>query len=400
MRVNKWTLGLAAVGLVSLPAGLLADEATKMNQVWTALSSTTISGYVDTSAQWNFGTGNANQAGYAYGPGKADGFNLDAVKVSIAKPLDEAQWAAGYQVDLVYGPNAQTLGTSGSGSEFAIQQAYVALRTPVGNGLDVKIGVFNAIIGYESFDAGKNPNWTRSYGYTIEPTTQEGVLASYQFAEWLTAQAGVANTFGPAIGSRAYPPGGNRAESYKTYMGSLALTAPKDMGWLEGSTLYLGCINGFNSSQSGFTDTHLYAGATLNTPVKDVKVGAAFDYVFGGNYAAAPSGFTTDQWNIAGYVSFRMTEKMSLHGRVEYYSRSGEFQPNGDEGWTLPSKAFELTGTLQYDLWKNVISRLEFRWDHAANGQDAFGGEYPPVGTGDPVLKNQYILAANFIYQF
>ena len=51
MKVNKWTLGLAALGLVSLPAGTQAEE--KMNSVWTALSSTTISGYVDTSGIWN-----------------------------------------------------------------------------------------------------------------------------------------------------------------------------------------------------------------------------------------------------------------------------------------------------------------------------------------------------------
>ena len=58
MKVNKWTLGLAAVGLVSLPALAQAEE--KASAVMTALSSTTISGYVDTSAQWDIGTGNAN----------------------------------------------------------------------------------------------------------------------------------------------------------------------------------------------------------------------------------------------------------------------------------------------------------------------------------------------------
>ena len=57
-KVNKWTLGLAAVGLVSIPAVVQAEE--KPNQLLTALSSTTISGYVDTSAHWTPGTGNAN----------------------------------------------------------------------------------------------------------------------------------------------------------------------------------------------------------------------------------------------------------------------------------------------------------------------------------------------------
>ena len=94
MKMHKWTVGLAAAGLVTLPTGLLAEE--QMNQVWTALSSTTISGYVNTSVHWNTGTGNGFTPAISYnGPGKQDGFNLNAVKVAIEKPLDEAQWAAG-----------------------------------------------------------------------------------------------------------------------------------------------------------------------------------------------------------------------------------------------------------------------------------------------------------------
>ena len=49
MKFNKWTLGLAAVGVVSLASAACADE--KMSQVQTALSNTTLSGYVDTAAQ-------------------------------------------------------------------------------------------------------------------------------------------------------------------------------------------------------------------------------------------------------------------------------------------------------------------------------------------------------------
>ena len=46
MKVNKWTLGLAACGLVSLPTLVQAEE--KLSALQTALSSTTISGYVNT----------------------------------------------------------------------------------------------------------------------------------------------------------------------------------------------------------------------------------------------------------------------------------------------------------------------------------------------------------------
>jgi len=64
MRVKKWTVGLAAVGLISLPTLVRAEE--KASAVMTALSATSISGYVDTSAQWDIGTGNANPPGFIY----------------------------------------------------------------------------------------------------------------------------------------------------------------------------------------------------------------------------------------------------------------------------------------------------------------------------------------------
>src|SRR2546423_15591532 len=154
MKVDKWTLGLAAVGLVSLPSIMQAEE--KASTMMTALSSTTISGYVSTSMEWNPGTGNAYVPGFAFNKGKQDGFNLDVVKLTIERPLDEAQWAAGYKVDLIFGPDAHQLATASSpfgtpGSDFGIKQAYVALRAPVGNGLDFKLGVWDTIIGYETF---------------------------------------------------------------------------------------------------------------------------------------------------------------------------------------------------------------------------------------------------------
>src|ERR1051325_3943694 len=279
MKVNKWTLGLAACGLVSLPTLVQAEE--KLSALQTALSSTTISGYVNTSAHWDMGSGNANVPGFAYNNGKADGFNLDVVKVTIERPLDEGQWSAGYKVDTVWGPDANQLGTQSGGlgalvgGDFGIKQAYVALRAPVGNGLDIKLGVWDTIIGYETFDAGSNPNYTRSYGYTIEPTTHTGLLGTYQVSSALALAAGIANTFGPTINARANPP---KAESYKTYMGSIALTAPESFGFAKGATLYGCVINGFNAAAHagvGGQQTSYYVGATVPTPLAAMKVGAA-----------------------------------------------------------------------------------------------------------------------------
>jgi hypothetical protein len=398
MKFNKWTLGLAAVGAVSLASAAKADE--KMAAIQTALSSTTISGYVDTSIQWNPGTGNGSSAPVAFqGPQKTDGFNLNVVQLSIAKPLDESEWASGYRVDLWFGPDASSLNTSSinsdtgdDGDDFAIRQAYVALRTPLGNGIDWKVGVFDTIIGYESLESGNNPNMTRSYGFTMEPTTHTGVLGSYRLNDYVSFSAGIANTFGPTINERAHGPneagGGSptTSESYKTYMASVALTAPDDWGWIGGSTLYSGIINGFSSTMID-NQTHFYLGGTMATPVAGLKVGASFDYLEAHNFDNSAD----NVWTVAGYGSYQATEKLSFHGRMEYLKGAVPSAVGDDV------ELFALTGTVQYDLWENVISRLEIRWDRCMDspvGTDIFGGRIAS-GSGAYETQDDVLAAGN-----
>ena len=72
------------------------------------------------------------------------------------------------------------------------------------------------------------------------------------------------------------------------------------------------------------------------------------------------------------------------------------YDPATDTFTSDPAKILALTATVQYDLWKNVISRLEVRWDHSLTGNDTFGGTV----AGEPSLKNAWMLAANVIYKF
>ena len=367
MKINQWTLGLAAVGVVSLASAVNAEEST-MNSIQTALSSTTISGYVDTSVEWDNGDDYANFGGSVpFRSGKADGFNLNVVKLTIEKPMDESEWAAGYKVDLLFGQDANALATgsptsgdfSTENADFGIKQAYVALRAPVGNGIDMKLGVFDTIIGYEVFEAGSNPNFTRSYGYGIEPTQHTGLLASYRVTDNIAVAAGVANSEYPSINAK------DVNDSDKTWMASASFSAPEDMGFLSGSTVYGGVVLGSGSSVSpgnggpvGAQDNY-YAGATFNTPVAGLKAGAAFDVA---TDIGGVSG--SDAWSLAVYLSYQATEKLSLHGRVEQIDYQGG---TGD--------ITALTGTAQYDLWANVISRAELRYDNqkGAGNEDAVG---------------------------
>jgi hypothetical protein len=399
MKFNKWTMGLAAVGVVSLASAASAQE--KMSQVQTALSNTTLSGYVDTSAMWQLGSQNGGPTPqYTPGGVASDGFNLNAVDIALDKPMDESPWAAGYHVELMTGPDAVPSNEGGVG----IRQAYIALGTPVGNSrIDWKVGVWDTIIGYESSSDPLNPNYTRSLGYAVEPTTHTGILATYKVNDMVTVQAGVADasqvssyegygSFGPnPINGR------NVQESKKAYMGAIALTAPESWGWAKGATLNAGIINNDNgatdSNPGNWGSTSLYVGATVPTPMQALKVGAAFDYRDMHN-AHWIGNSDSSLWVAGLYANYKANDKLSLNVRGEHLeSNVDRYSPSVDE----------FTATVQYAIWANVLSRVEFRWDHVEHG-GAFDAnsqwEYDQYGSRYAYHANAYMLALNLIYQF
>ncbi len=406
MKFNKWTLGLAAVGVVSLTSAARADET---NMVMTALSTTTISGYVDVSAQFN-PNGGGGVPNYTYG-NKANGVNLNVVDVTLEKPLDEAPWASGYHVEMWFGPDGDTLGTYSGDNPTYIRQAYIALRTPVGNGIDWKVGVFDSILGYEGSTSGNNPNYSHSFGYNIEPTTSTGVLACYKATDWLTGQAGIANTMYGGNG------GYNAALNTGMYTPSVfwgpTLTAPDSWGWLKGATLSGGTIltsgntGGGPTTGNGSGAQSFYAGITLPTPITALKFGGAFDYLNAKDVSA-------ETWVLGGYASYMFNDKLSLNVRAEYMRAGGNdgtganhplpapvYVNGGAFNQTAPEQeAQELTATLQYDLWANVLTRLEFRWDHVNGDNPGSTGPGYTNNNGGGNRSDAFMLAAQAIYKF
>jgi len=420
MKISKWTVALAAAGVVSFGSVVQADEAA--HQVLTAISSTTLSGYVSTSAIWNPGTGRntafttgggvAGPIGGSYtGGAKQDGFNLDVVNLTISKGLDEGEWSAGYKAEMIAGPDANTFFGGFGTEQVGLKQAYVELRAPLGNGLDFKLGVWDTPIGYEVFNVGENPNYTRSYGYGLEPTSYTGVLASYKFSDLLSAQVGAANEGNAiqsgSVNSRSLHSGGALAgtpnEASKTFIAALTLTAPESFGFLKGSTFTAAAVD---ASPTGAANTsrviNYYAGGTLNTPLDGLTLGASFDYVGTTAQKVAPLNGSTYANSGAAYISYKASDKLKFNTRVEYYSATSAagFLPPGVR--VGPTRIGALTETIDYSLWANVITRLELRWDHDLSNlsDNAFTGV--GIGTAAGALKerNDYMVALNLIYKF
>lgn len=410
MPFDRRSSALLTAGVISFAAVAQADE----QAVASMLSATTISGYVSTSAIWRPGTSpGVGIPGRAFdGPAsKQDGFNLDVVSLTVSKPVSEGDWGAGYVAQMWFGPDAVGFNTSapnlaGTGGDLGVKQAYVNLHAPIGNGLDIKLGHFNYIGGYEVPDAGDNPNYSRSYAWTLEPASHTGLLLTYKVNDALALMGGVANTFNNGVNWRAARLNGTNApafsETEKTYMAMVMLTAPESWGFLKGATLNSSVVSGLNNP-SGSGGSALSAGhitcwqisGTIPMPVKGWTLGASYDYMDG-----APLGFAPTQ-NKSTYVDavtlysmFQATEKLKLNARAEYTSATQGF-------WYTPStsgnaKLLGLTGTIDYSLWANVISRVEVRWDHSLTDDKPYGGTAAAPG-GE---KNVVTLALNVIYKF
>lgn len=402
MKVNQWTLGLAAAGVISFGAVAQAEEKPS-SQVLTAVSSTTLSGYVSTSAIWKPGSSANVGIGPAvinsYGAGKNDGFNLDVINLTVSKPLDEGEWAAGYTAELLVGPDTGAFVTGAAGN-VQIKQAYVALNAPVGNGITFKMGVWDTPIGYEAYNYTANPNYSRSIGYGLEPTTYTGLIASYKVCDAVSVSAGVANSAAGGVVINA----NSATESDKAYLAALTVTAPDSWGFLKGSTLTAGVINHAGTGAVGGAGKiiNYYAGATLNTPVEALKVGAAYDYQGNARSGANFGGYANA---VSLYTSYALTEKVKLNTRAEYASGSSGsaagtaiFSPFANAAKAAGgnnSEFLSLTGTVDYALWANVISRAEIRWDSDISGSpsNVFGG----AATDE---KNSVTVALNIIYKF
>jgi hypothetical protein len=383
--------------------------------VLTALSSTTLSGYIDTSAIWKPGTGNGPFIGGIVGrafdgaPNKLDGFNLNVAELSLSKPLDEGQWAAGYNLDLLAGPDAVGYNTAGGGGDFGIKQAAINLRAPIGNGLDIKMGVWNTPLGYEVFESPNNPNYSRSYGWQLEPTQHTGVLFGYRVNDMVSLSAGVANTHSAGIGGRAQRIGAfgfavPAAESEKTYMGTITFTAPESAGFAKGATLTVGGMNGLTGNSVSFAaannrhTTSLYAGLTTPTPVSGLSAGAAFDYKMDAPRPAVGGTGNSWAWAAAGYVTYQCSEKLKVNGRFDYTdSADGIWYASAFNGGKAGNHNTmgSVTVTVDYSLWANVITRGELRWDHSMNGEKPY-----PVSGGGAGERNATTLALNVIYKF
>ncbi|MCE0522261.1 MAG: porin [Methylacidiphilales bacterium] len=396
-----------------------------INYVETAQKGITLSGYVDVSYTEQFGGRGTGFGGAQSNLHEFDrnnnNFNVNAVKIALEKALpDKNDWAAGFRIDAILGSDAKYLGdaafngssssgTNGNTSGVALEQALVKFRIPVGNGLDIYAGKFVTFLGYEVIESPANPNFSRGLLFTnLIPLTHTGVYADYKFNDTVEAKFGIVDGWNNSVSTPAPNGSTDAANNYpfggKAITGQLTINAPGKNANITQSFIY--SPSGENAGapqENGTVVVYDIWGNWSPTFVKDSALTLGFNLDFGWNsadgfpaFVQPTSGVIGDVgtttavnnngalgggetwWGGALYAQYKVNKVLTLAVRGEYIHSSSAWNPlfgatglTDTAGNSLATPAqddFSETLTASFNIWDNLLTRIEYRCDVLSAG--------------------------------
>jgi hypothetical protein len=392
-----------------------------------------ISGYVDTSYIANINTdrtqngpvaGSSSRNNGRVFDNQMDAFNLNAVKLTIQKDKDSSKFPAGFRVDTMYGEDANVLrnGTAINAgptpdSTLFLEQAYVNLGVPIGNGIDVKMGKMVSLIGYEVIESPANWQFSRSDAFRLSPFTQTGATFGYQWNDHITSTVGVVN---------GWDQGANGSVNYNT---DLAFVGRIDGNITKTS---VGDFNMFSAGYYGNDDTSNTAGAINNANTWVLNHGLTWDKPFncdqltlGFDHLHRESEFATAAWAAAvntqlvpvsadafsQYAKWDWNKWLTSSYRFSYTTYHNSAANGGVNVFTLDplvvqtgssrpvnTEVYSFALTQAFNVWKDTLVRLEWRHDWTPTGGMGFG--QANAASRDDIRKDQDTLAVNVVYSF
>jgi hypothetical protein len=372
------------------------------NFVETAQKGVKLSGYIDSGYSYNFtGSGNQSNVQGRFGSDTAQrgDFNLYAAKIAIEKALTSANKAqAGFRTDIMLGEDASyflnrtagsTSNTNNNSNSLFLEQAYVEIRAPVGNGWDFKVGKFVSILGYEVMERPANMNTTFGLLFNVMPLYYTGVLSSYKFDDYLDAKLGVVNGSNSDNNTTTNPNGSDGV----ALLAALNVTAPGgNANWSNNFQYSTGNDN--NTSVSS-TDTSMSTQAATSVNLGNVsaytliyntwgnwapkfandKLLLAFNALLGNTSGSSSTvGNINSTWYGAGaYAKYQFNDWFSLCSRGEYLGSNNTTATGNNGAASTPSSTtrtyatgesnWEYTLTAGFNVIDNLLIRAEYRLD-------------------------------------
>ncbi|MCK9614203.1 MAG: outer membrane beta-barrel protein [Candidatus Omnitrophica bacterium] len=335
-----------------------------------ALKSITLSGFVDAAYTYNFNRLNSGTNTARVFDTEPNSFTLQAAKIALEK-LPTPEDRVGFRTDVLFGQDAKIIKPYGwNTDDVNLEQAYADILFPPGKGLDVKAGKFVTLAGAEVIESKDNWNFSRSllFGYAI-PFTHTGLRASYPLMDNLTGFFGVNNGWDDIKDN-------NKGKSFET---ALAYTVSDKLSFnLTG-------IFGPEQPSNNHSNRALVDFVATYKPFEKITLKLNTDY--GHEDDAVAPGKNGEWAGIAGYIRYDVNNWLSFSNRTEYFS-----DPQGLRVVAgTPQDLWENTLTTEVRPFKNIITRLEYRYD--ASSKDVFTKNETPI-------DHQSTIAAEAIYIF
>lgn len=349
-----------------------------------------ISGFVDTSLNWNFqdpaGGTSTNSTTRAFDR-NANTFDLNNFQLEISRPAPESdKVSAGFRTELMYGTDAQVAESTGflaGTDELSIQEAFVEVKVPnipMTSGITVWAGKFATLLGAEVIENHMNWNASRSILFNNAiPFTHTGVRAMTTVMDGKVSLAtGLVNGWDQAIDV-------NDVKDWEARV-----------GWtpVENFTTSAGFMIGSQTFEDAASERGILDLVAMWTPLpKDLpglKLMANYDYGWeedlGATIAtAAAEGGKADWQGYALYARYEINDKLAVGYRFEQFW--------DDQGVRTASAATDLrenTFSADYKLTDKLLLRGEYRYDSAETAA--------PFDSA--TSKHQNTAMASLIYMF
>jgi hypothetical protein len=392
--VRATAAALAALAILAASTALAQTPAKPEDRPKTLLEEIAFSAYVENSYVWNLGHTGRDDVNELRIYDFDAGYSFNMAELAVKKEPSD-RYPFGFGLVLTAGLDAQKNHAIGifrddddafpfrNTKKFDLQEAYGSYRIPVGSGLTLKAGKFVTLLGYEVIESPNNLNFSRSFlfGFAI-PLTHVGALASYPVTDWLSITAG------PVVGWDVADDNNDKL----SWTGQVALAPLKDL------TATFNWITGPEQFNQGERRTVLDAVASY-TGIKNLTLGLNVDYGWEDDEASLVAvGTRADNdatwWGVAVYAAYDFTEKLRSALRLEYF-RDQDGVRTLARGAGERVSLWDVTATAQYNIWRGLFGRLEYRHDEA--GEKVFKIRTPGL---TPTSTSQDTITLNVFYRF
>ena len=362
LLVAALVVAVSSAGPVWAQAPAPEKKEEKPKTIW---EETNLFAYIENSATFNLtgaGRGGTNELRfYDYD----EGYTFNIAEFSIKKDPSE-KYPFGYGLVVTSGIDSQknhSLGIFRSEEDsfafrntkkFDFQEMYLSAKVPLGSGLTIKAGKWVTLLGYEVIESPNNLNFSRGYLFTFGiPLTHTGGLLSYTLTDWFSVTAGVVVGWDNSEDNNGRP----------SYTGQFAFTPLKDF------TANLNWIAGPEQNDQSTHQRYALDFVFGYTGIKNLTLAA--DVLYGhedkeASLVAADTRQNTNAswWAWAAYAAYDWTEKLRTAVRLEYFD-----DPDGVRTAAIAPgskvELYDVTATVQYKIWKGLVSRVEYRHDNA-----------------------------------